>query len=137
MVHLLALEEQGVPLSDAKNLLDLFLHHLQTAYLCVPVRDPFTDGLNTRQDLLPVLINDFFNNFLMQLVRLEPLENLSQIAGCEVFCDLGQLLDLQFFGPHRRRHYEVLEKGIALILGGGLHFIQCVEKVHIKKFGVH
>jgi hypothetical protein len=127
LIHLLALEEQGVPLSDAKNFLDLFLHHLQPAYLCVPVRDPFSDGLNTGQDLLPVLINDFFNNFLMRLVRLEPLENFGQISGCEVFCDLSQLLNLQFLASHGRRHYEVLEKGIALILGGGLNFIERVE----------
>lgn len=131
LVHLLALEEQGVPLGDAKNLFDLFLHHLQAPYLCVPVRDPFSNSLNAGQDLLPVLINDFFNNFLMRLVRLEPLENFGQISGCKVFCDLSQLLDLQFLAPHGRRHYEILEEGIALILGGGLHFIECVKKVHI------
>jgi hypothetical protein len=65
LIHLLALEEQGVPLSDAENFLYLFLHHLQTAYLCVPVRYPFSDSLNAGEDLLPVLINDFFNNFFM------------------------------------------------------------------------
>jgi hypothetical protein len=131
LIHLLALEEQGVSLSDAKNFLDLFLHHLQPAYLCVPVRHPFSDSLNAGEDLLPVLINDFFNNFLMRLVRLKPLENFGQISGCKVFRDLSQLLDLQFLAPHGRRHYEVLEKGIALIFGGGLHFIERVEKVHI------
>jgi hypothetical protein len=69
LIHLLALEEQGVPLSDAKNLFDLFLDHLKAAYLCAPVRDPFPDSLNIRQYLTPVLMNDFFNNFLLRLIR--------------------------------------------------------------------
>jgi hypothetical protein len=38
---------------------------------------------------------------------------------------------LQFLASHGRRHYDVLEKGIALLLGRGLDFIERVEKIHI------
>jgi hypothetical protein len=69
LIHLLALEEQGVPLSDAKNLFDLFLDHLKATDLCAPVRDPFPNSLNIGQYLKSVLINDFFNSFLLRLLR--------------------------------------------------------------------